>query len=77
MSAPIPETEEEDSPGTSRVRAALYILPFLLLGIGNIILVQIWGAEPLWVFVMLPPIIFVTVIGWIAFKYGVGESHEA
>lgn len=74
MSAPFPEPDD-DSPGTSRFRAVLYILPFVLLGLANVVLVQIWGTEPLWVFVMLPPIVFVTVIGWIAFKYGVGEEQ--
>lgn len=77
MSAPIPETEDTDAPGTSRFRAALYILPFVLLGLANVALVMVWGIEPLWVFVMLPPIAFVTVIGWIAFKYGVGEDHDS
>ncbi|MFC7114837.1 hypothetical protein ACFQH2_07460 [Natronoarchaeum sp. GCM10025703] len=76
MSAPFPETDD-DSPGTSRIRAALYILPFLLLGLANVALVMVWGAEPLWVFVMLPPIIFITVIGWVAFKYGIGEEQGA
>ncbi len=68
---PIP-TEE----GSNRRRALLYTLPFLLLGLGNVALVIGWGLEPLWVFAMLPPILFVTVITWIAFKSGFATDHD-
>ena len=78
MDAPIPDLDDgEDAPGTSRLRATLAILPFLLLGLLSVALVLQWGLKPLWVFVMLPPILFISVIGWIAFKYGIGEEPEA
>ncbi|WP_331235842.1 hypothetical protein [Natronorarus salvus] len=77
-----PEPEAVDRPpiptdeGSSRRRALLYTLPFLLLGLGNVALVIGWGLEPLWVFAMLPPILFVTVITWIAFKSGFVTDHD-
>lgn len=75
MSAPIPGADEDDGPGMSRLRATLAILPFLVLGLLNVALVMTWGLQPLWVFVMLPPILFITVIGWVAFKYGFTEGR--
>ena len=75
MSAPIPD-DEDDGPGTSRLRATLAVLPFLALGLTAVVLVLQWGLRPLWAFVIVPPILFVSVIGWIAFKYGVGENPE-
>lgn len=53
-----------------RRRAALAILPFLLLGLGNVALILGWGINPLWGFMLLPPILFVCVLGWIAFRTG-------
>jgi hypothetical protein len=54
----------------NRKRAALYILPFLLLGLGNLALLLGWGLRPLWGFLILPPILFVSVLGYIAFRTG-------
>jgi hypothetical protein len=76
MSVPLPE-DEDDGPGMSRLRATLAILPFLVLGLTTVVLVLQWGLKPLWVFVMLPPVLFISVIGWIAFKYGIGEDPGA
>lgn len=62
-----PTSEEYD---LNRKRAALYILPFVLLGIGNLLLLLGWGLRPLWAFLILPPIVFVSVLGYIAFRTG-------
>ena len=59
----------------NRTRAALYILPFVLLGIGNLLLLLGWGLRPLWAFLILPPIIFVSVIGYIAFRTGLAGNR--
>ena len=59
-----------DGESVNRRRAALAILPFLLLGIADVVLLLEWGLDPLWGFVILPPILFISVIGWIAFKTG-------
>ncbi|AAG19216.1 MULTISPECIES: hypothetical protein [Halobacterium] len=54
----------------SRKQAAVAILPFLLLGLLDVVLLLGWGLDPLWGFVILPPILFISVLGWIAFKSG-------
>jgi hypothetical protein len=60
-----------------RKRAALYMTPFVALGIGNLLLLLGWGLRPLWAFLILPPILFITVIGYIAFRTGLaGSRHD-
>jgi hypothetical protein len=59
----------------NRKRALLYILPFVLLGIGNLLLLLGWGLRPLWAFLILPPILFVSVIGYIAFRTGLASDR--
>lgn len=54
----------------NRRRALLAILPFLLLGLADVALLLGWGLDPLWGFMILPPILFICVIGWIAFRTG-------
>lgn len=66
MDVPIPT----DATNGNRRRAALAILPFLLLGLADVLLLLKWGLNPLWGFVILPPILFISVLGWIAFKSG-------
>ena len=61
---------ESDSSEMSSRRAALYVAPFVLLGLADIGLLLWWGIDPLWGFVVFPPIVFISVIGWIAFKSG-------
>lgn len=56
--------------GGSRIRATLAILPFLLLGLADVALILWMGLQPLWGFALLPPILFISVIGWIAFRTG-------
>lgn len=59
-----------DAAAGNRKRAALAILPFLLLGLADVVLILWMGLKPLWGFLILPPILFVSVLGWIAFKNG-------
>jgi len=66
-----PVEDPPAEPGErNRVRATLAILPFVLLGVLDIALLLFWGLDPLWGFMILPPILFISVIGWIAFKTG-------
>jgi len=53
-----------------RLRATLAVVPFLALGLADVLLLLFWGLDPLWGFVILPPILFMTAIGWVAFKTG-------
>jgi len=59
-----------DAGGRSRRKAALLVTPFLLLGLADVLLLLEWGINPLWGFVILPPILFISVLGWIGFKSG-------
>lgn len=54
--------------GRNRKRAILYSLPFLALGVGNVILILTWGLEPLWAFALLPPILFTTFLTYLVFS---------
>lgn len=56
-----------------RRRAARYIAPFLALGLLNLGLLLRWGLDPLWAFAILPPILFLSGLGWIAFRHGFHE----
>ena len=65
MGVPEPPTQEQN-----RLQAVLAVLPFLALGIADVLLLLGWGVDPLWGFMILPPILFITVLGWIGFKTG-------
>ncbi|MFW6003720.1 MAG: hypothetical protein ACOCPT_04805 [Halanaeroarchaeum sp.] len=60
-------TQNVGSGKRNRKQAALLVSPFLLLGLADVVLLLVWGIDPLWGFVILPPILFMTVLGWIAF----------
>jgi len=54
----------------SRKRAALAVLPFVALGVADVALILLWGIDPLWGFLVLPPILAISVLGWVAFRGG-------
>jgi hypothetical protein len=58
----------------SRRQAALAVAPFLALGLADVVLLLLWGLDPLWGFMILPPILFVSALGWIAFRSGFTEG---
>ena len=66
---------DSDGAGRSRRWAVLAVLPFLAVGIGDVVLLLIWGIDPLWGFLLLPPILFICVIGWIAIRGGFAENR--
>lgn len=59
----------------SRRRALLATLPFLALGIADLVLLLLWGIDPLWGFMILPPILFVSALAWIAFRSGFARDR--
>lgn len=63
-----PDRPEEAGSGRNRKRAVLAVLPFLAIGIGDVILLLIWGIDPLWGFAILPPILFCSVLAYIVFS---------
>ncbi|WP_129115751.1 hypothetical protein [Halegenticoccus tardaugens] len=54
--------------GRNRKRAFLAVLPFLAIGLADVVLLLFWGIEPLWAFAILPPILFCSVLAWIVFS---------
>ncbi|QSW99019.1 hypothetical protein [Haloterrigena alkaliphila] len=54
----------------NRRRAALYVAPFLAIGVLNLVLLLGWGLDPLWAFAILPPILAISAIAWVAFSHG-------
>ena len=61
---------DDDEESTTRKWAAVFVLPFLLLGLADLLLLLGWGLNPLWGFMILPPILFMSVLTWIAFRSG-------
>lgn len=67
------DTDGEDV--ISRKRALLYVSPFLLLGLADLVLLLGWGLDPLWGFMILPPILFMSVLTWLAFRTGFASDR--
>lgn len=61
---------ETDDGTLNRKRATLAVLPFLALGVGNVLLILGWGLDGIWGFLLLPPVLFICVLAWIAFRTG-------
>lgn len=61
--------------GYNRKRAALAVLPFLGLGIADVVLLLFWGLNPLWGFAILPPIVFCSVLTYIVFRSGMLDDR--
>ncbi|MFB6188887.1 MAG: hypothetical protein ABEI57_03300 [Halapricum sp.] len=60
-----------------RKQATLAVLPFLFLGLADVVLLLGWGLKPLWGFMILPPILFVSVLAWLVFRTGFINKREA
>ncbi len=65
----------EESP-RNRKRAVLYVVPFLTIGLGDVVLLLKWGLEPLWGFAILPPILFCTVMAYLVFSTGFLDEEK-
>ncbi|MFT4932073.1 MAG: hypothetical protein ACI91T_001961 [Natronomonas sp.] len=74
MSTSLP-TEDDSQDDRNRRRAALATLPFLSLGLIDVVLLLEFGLDPLWGFAILPPILFITVLTWLAFSTGFLEDR--
>jgi hypothetical protein len=70
--------EPRGSSRSSNRRAALLaVTPFLALGVADVVLLLFWGIDPLWGFMILPPILFMCVLAWIGFRSGfIGDRTE-
>ncbi|WP_435065000.1 hypothetical protein [Halobaculum sp. EA56] len=63
-----PGGPEGESSGRNRKRAALAVLPFLAIGVGNVVLILFQGLEPLWGFLILPPVLFCSMLAYLVFS---------
>lgn len=66
----------ERSSGAISGRAILVAISLLAFGLVNVVRIVVWGADPLWGFGILPPILFFTVLGWLAFRTKFGRESD-
>jgi hypothetical protein len=82
-----PASTDEDEEGTAvpadgdggrsrRRKAVIYTMPFLVLGVANVFLMLGWGLDPLWMVAMLPPVLFMCALTWVAFNTGFVTDRE-
>ncbi|QIO24328.1 hypothetical protein G9465_06905 [Haloarcula sp. JP-L23] len=64
-----------ETEGVDRWQATKYVAPFVAIGLFDLVLLLGWGLDPLWGFMILPPILFVSVLGWIAFRTGFASDR--
>ena len=66
---------DDDSEGgrSGAAKAALIVVPLFLLGAGNVVLLLQWGINPVWGLLLFPPVVFISVIGWIAIRGGLAD----
>jgi hypothetical protein len=64
----VDEPLQPETGGKNRRRAMLAVLPFLAIGLADVVLLLGWGIEPLWAFAILPPILFCSVLAYIVFS---------
>lgn len=60
--------DDAESDAPNRRRAALATLPFLALGLGVVVLSVTSGPRPLFGFLVLPPVVFVSVLTYLTFR---------
>jgi len=71
----IDTSDLRDEMELDRWQALKAVTPFLLLGLADLVLLLEWGLNPLWGFMILPPILFISVLGWIAFRTGFTQDR--
>lgn len=77
MDSPVASEEENNGQllPSDRRRAALYTLPFFAIGTLNVVLMLWWGLEIVWLFAMLPPVLFMSALAWVAFETNMLEDR--
>ena len=58
----------EGSSGTIHMRGAFVVLSFVAFGLVVVVRFLIWGAQPLWGLIVVPPISMLIVFAWLASK---------
>lgn len=57
-----------DTDSGNRRRAALATLPFLGLGLAVAALAVVLAPQPLWAFLLVPPIAFMSILAYLTFR---------
>jgi len=55
--------------------ALIVVVPLFVLGAGNVVLILNWGMNPVWGALLFPPVVFVSVLGWIALRGGIAGDR--
>jgi hypothetical protein len=71
----IDTSDLRDGVALNRWQAVKAVTPFLMLGLADLVLLLEWGLNPLWGFMILPPILFISVLAWIAFRTGFTQDR--
>lgn len=66
---------DDADAGLGRRQAFLATLPFVGLGVADLVLLLEYGLDPLWGFMILPPIAMMSVLTWIAFRGGLARDR--
>jgi hypothetical protein len=66
---------ESEGKVLNRKRVALVMVPLLALGLADVALIVLWGVNPVLGLAVLPPILFVTALGWVAIRGGLVEDR--
>ena len=68
---------ESEGQNAGRRKAALIVIPLFALGIGNVLLILQWDMNPIWGALLVPPVVFISALGWIAIEGGIaGGASE-
>lgn len=59
-----------------RRTAVLAVLPFLALGVADVTLLVLWGLDPVWAALIVPPVGFTCVLAWLAFATGFVDERS-
>jgi hypothetical protein len=66
---------ESEGKVLNRKRVALVMVPLLALGLADVALIVLWGVNPILGLAVLPPILFVTALGWVAIRGGLVDDR--
>ena len=66
--APSERSARPDTDASDRRRAALATLPFLGLGLVVTALAVVLAPQPLWAFLLVPPIAFMSILTYLTFR---------
>lgn len=66
----------EPTTASKTRKAAVVVVPFLILGLGNAVLILQWGLNPVWGLLLFPPVLFISAIGWIAISGGIVDRES-